>query len=66
MLASCAVDVCLDPQAMLSAIRTSEVKDELKRVTTRTGVRGVPTIQVGGRIFYGDDRLEEAASEIKR
>ena len=26
------------------------------------GVRGVPTIAVDGELFWGDDRLEEAAA----
>jgi 2-hydroxychromene-2-carboxylate isomerase len=25
-------------------------------------VRGVPSVVVGGRVFWGDDRLEEAAA----
>ena len=29
---------------------------------TAAGVRGVPTIRVDGRLFYGDDRLEDAAA----
>jgi 2-hydroxychromene-2-carboxylate isomerase len=28
------------------------------------GVRGVPSVVVGGQAFWGDDRLEEAAAAI--
>jgi 2-hydroxychromene-2-carboxylate isomerase len=30
------------------------------------GVRGVPTVLVDGTPFFGDDRLEEAASVLRR
>jgi 2-hydroxychromene-2-carboxylate isomerase len=28
------------------------------------GVFGVPTVQVGDELFWGDDRLEEAAAAL--
>jgi 2-hydroxychromene-2-carboxylate isomerase len=55
----------LHPNAVLKAIETQSVKDKLREATAEAyaiGVRGVPTIAVGDRLFYGDDRLEEAAS----
>jgi 2-hydroxychromene-2-carboxylate isomerase len=67
VLAACAEAVDLDPTAMLSAIAAPEVKDELRRATRRAwelGVRGVPTIAIGDTLFYGDDRLEEAATAL--
>jgi 2-hydroxychromene-2-carboxylate isomerase len=39
------------------------VKSALRRATDRAGdvgVRGVPSVVVGDRVFWGDDRLEEA------
>jgi 2-hydroxychromene-2-carboxylate isomerase len=57
----------LHPNAILKAIETQSVKDKLRDVTAEAyarGVRGVPTIAVGDHLFYGDDRLEEAASAL--
>ena len=50
------------------AIARQDVKDELRRTTEaawRGGVIGVPCVRVGSRIFYGDDRLEEAAAALR-
>ena len=44
-----------------------ETKDALRETTARAwdrGVAGVPCIEVGGEIFYGDDRLEAAAQRL--
>jgi 2-hydroxychromene-2-carboxylate isomerase len=57
----------LHPNAVLKAIETQSVKDKLREATKdayERGVRGVPTIAVGDELFYGDDRLEEAASAL--
>ena len=57
----------LHPNAVLKAIETQSVKDKLREATAEAyerGVRGVPTIAVGDQLFYGDDRLEEAASAL--
>jgi 2-hydroxychromene-2-carboxylate isomerase len=57
----------LHPNAVLKAIETQSVKDRLREATKdayERGVRGVPTIAVGDQLFYGDDRLEEAASAL--
>jgi 2-hydroxychromene-2-carboxylate isomerase len=54
----------LHPNAVLKGIETRSVKDALKRATDEAierGVTGVPTIAVGDELFWGDDRLEEAA-----
>lgn len=53
----------LHPRALLKAVTTSAVKDELRRATAEAaaaGVRGVPTVVVDGGVFWGDDRLAEA------
>jgi 2-hydroxychromene-2-carboxylate isomerase len=57
----------LHPNAVLKAIALQSTKDRLKEATQDAydrGVRGVPTIAVGDRLFWGDDRLEEAAAAI--
>jgi 2-hydroxychromene-2-carboxylate isomerase len=57
----------LHPNAVLKAIETQSTKDKLREATQEAydrGVRGVPTIAVGDRLFHGDDRLEEAASAL--
>ena len=59
----------LHPNAVLKAVETRSVKDRLKEVTGEAyarGVRGVPTIAVGDDLFWGDDRLEDAAAAIAR
>ena len=58
----------LHPNAVLKALETHSVKDRLREATQEAydrGVRGVPTIGVGDELFYGDDRLEEAASALR-
>jgi 2-hydroxychromene-2-carboxylate isomerase len=53
----------LHPRALLKAVTTTGVKEELRRATAEAaaaGVRGVPAVVAGGEAFWGDDRLEEA------
>lgn len=53
----------LHPRALLKAVGTGLVKNGLREATERAaaaGVEGVPTLVVGERVFWGDDRLEEA------
>jgi 2-hydroxychromene-2-carboxylate isomerase len=57
----------LHPNAILKAMETQSVKDNLRKATQEAydrGVRGVPTIAVGDELFFGDDRLEEAGSAL--
>jgi 2-hydroxychromene-2-carboxylate isomerase len=57
----------LHPKALLQAIETQSVKDRLKQATAEAyerGVRGVPSVAVGDEVFWGDDRLEEAAAAL--
>jgi len=57
----------LHPNAMLKGIESRVVKDGLRRATEgaiQLGVTGVPTVAVGDRLFFGDDRLEEAAGAL--
>ena len=63
LLAAAAAE--MHPRALLSAIERDSVKRKLREATERAGdrgVRGVPAIVIGERVFWGDDRLEEAAA----
>jgi 2-hydroxychromene-2-carboxylate isomerase len=65
VLAGCAVDAGLDPAAMRIAIVDPAIKEHLKRLTQAAwdaGVHGVPSVQVGDTVLYGDDHLEAAAA----
>jgi len=55
----------LHPRAVLKGIESRSVKDRLREATDEAvalGVTGVPTVAVGDELFWGDDRLEEAAA----
>jgi 2-hydroxychromene-2-carboxylate isomerase len=57
----------LHPRAVLKGIELQSTKDRLREATAEAyarGVRGVPTVAIGDRLFYGDDRLEEAAAAV--
>ena len=63
LLAAAAAE--MHPRAVLSAIERDSVKRALREATELAGdlgVRGVPSVAVGDEIFWGDDRLEEAAA----
>jgi 2-hydroxychromene-2-carboxylate isomerase len=63
-VAAAARDAGLDGEAALAAAGDPEIKLALREATEAAfarGVRGVPTVAVGDRLFWGDDRLEEAA-----
>lgn len=62
-----AASVGLPAQDLPAAIELRETKDGLRQATSEAwarGVVGVPCIEVRGTIFYGDDRLEEAAARV--
>jgi 2-hydroxychromene-2-carboxylate isomerase len=53
----------LHPRALLKAVETEAVKRGLREATDEAaalGVIGVPSLVVGGEVFWGDDRVEEA------
>jgi 2-hydroxychromene-2-carboxylate isomerase len=57
----------LHPNAVLKAIEMQSTKDRLRAATQEAyerGVRGVPTVAIGSDLFWGDDRLEEAAAAL--
>jgi 2-hydroxychromene-2-carboxylate isomerase len=56
-------DAGLDAAALRPAIADPAVKQRLRDATQAAwdaGVRGIPTLAVGGELYYGDDRLEAA------
>jgi 2-hydroxychromene-2-carboxylate isomerase len=58
----------LHPNAVLKAIESRSIKQRLIHATSeaaRRGVTGVPTVAVGDQLFWGDDRLEDAATAIQ-
>jgi len=58
----------LHPRAVLKGMEMQSVKDQLRAATDDAiarGVTGVPSVAVGDRVFWGDDRLEEAAAAIR-
>ncbi len=57
----------LHPEAVLKAIERESIKAKLKDATNEAierGVTGVPTVAVGDELFWGDDRLEDAAKAM--
>ena len=57
----------LHPAAVLKGIESRAVKDGLRTATEQAverGVTGVPTIAIGERLFWGDDKLEAAAAAL--
>ena len=54
----------LHPRAVAKGVESRSVRDGLRDATERAielGVQGVPTVAVGEELFWGDDRLEDAA-----
>jgi 2-hydroxychromene-2-carboxylate isomerase len=59
----------LHPNAVLKGIETKSVKEKVRAATDEAlarGVEGIPTVAVGDRLFWGDDRLEEAVTALRR
>ena len=58
----------LDPSQTREATQDPEVKLALRRATEdahELGVFGVPTVAVGSELFWGDDRLAQAARSMR-
>jgi 2-hydroxychromene-2-carboxylate isomerase len=61
--------VGIDPSDLERAVEDPAVKQELREVNDEAhaiGVFGVPTVVVDGELFWGDDRLQEAADAYRR
>jgi 2-hydroxychromene-2-carboxylate isomerase len=55
----------IEPDDLQAALADSDLKDALRAATEEAqarGVFGVPTVVVGEELFWGDDRLEQAAA----
>ena len=55
----------LHPRALRAAAERESIKARLREATTAAGdvgVTGVPAVVIGDEVFWGDDRLEEAAA----
>jgi 2-hydroxychromene-2-carboxylate isomerase len=60
--------VGLDPRAVDEATRDPRIKMKLRSATDAAhalGVFGVPTIAIDGELFWGDDRLRDAATALE-
>jgi 2-hydroxychromene-2-carboxylate isomerase len=65
----CAEDAGLDPHETRDATGDPEIKLVLRHATDTAhslGVFGVPTIAVGDHLFWGEDRLADAASALEQ
>lgn len=59
----------VDHGAIREGVERPELKARLRDATAAAiarGVTGVPTVAVGDELFWGDDRLEAAASALQR
>jgi 2-hydroxychromene-2-carboxylate isomerase len=59
----------LHPRALRAAAERDSIKTALRTATEAAGdagVVGVPSVLVGDEVFWGDDRLEEAAAAAAR
>jgi 2-hydroxychromene-2-carboxylate isomerase len=57
----------MDREAVRAGMQRPEIKDRLRAHTEAAleqGVSGVPTVQVGTELFWGEDRLEDAAAAL--
>ncbi len=62
-----AVQAGMDRDAVREGIERADIKQQLRTRTDEAiaaGVTGVPTVAIGEQLFWGDDRLEEAAAAL--
>ena len=67
-VAEAARRVALDPEEVAQGAPRPEVKERLRTETDGAhalGVIGVPSVVVGDEVFWGDDRLEQAAATAR-
>jgi 2-hydroxychromene-2-carboxylate isomerase len=58
----------LHPRALRAAAERESIKARLREATAAAGdvgVTGVPAVVIGDEVFWGDDRLEEAAASSR-
>jgi 2-hydroxychromene-2-carboxylate isomerase len=69
VLGDAAAESGLDPDEVAAAIQRPEIKERLKGQTNAAlerGVTGIPTVEIGDELYWGDDHLEEAAAALAR
>jgi 2-hydroxychromene-2-carboxylate isomerase len=52
---------------LTAALSDPEIKAALRQATEAAialGVNGIPTLQIGGQLYFGDDQLEQAARAV--
>jgi 2-hydroxychromene-2-carboxylate isomerase len=62
-------EVRLEPDEVREGIERPEIKERLKGNTEEAlarGVTGIPTVAISDELFWGDDRLDEAAAAARR
>jgi 2-hydroxychromene-2-carboxylate isomerase len=63
-----AAETCgLDPDDVRQGVQRPDIKDSLRAATDDAiarGLQGIPTVALGDQLFWGDDRLEEAAAAL--
>jgi 2-hydroxychromene-2-carboxylate isomerase len=62
-----AAEAGVDREALRAGVQRADIKQRLREVTDAArelGVTGVPTVAVGEELFWGDDRLTEAARAL--
>ncbi len=62
-----AQDAGLDRAQVEAAAQDPRIKQALREATDAAhalGVIGVPTVAIGGELFWGDDRLQDAAAHL--
>jgi 2-hydroxychromene-2-carboxylate isomerase len=68
VVAQVADEAGVPADAVREGVERQEVKDRVREATDAAlaaGVVGVPTVIAGGQVFWGDDRLEEAADAAR-
>ncbi len=58
----------LDPREVQAQVGAEKVKESLRSATEAAfelGVIGVPTVAIGDEVFWGDDRLQDAAARLR-
>jgi 2-hydroxychromene-2-carboxylate isomerase len=67
IIIAAAAACALDGEALYSAAERQPIKDALRASThyaVAMGVTGIPTVAVGEELYWGDDRLEDAAAAL--
>ena len=68
-LRDAAAEAGLDPDQVAEAIGRPAIKERLKQHTNAAverGISGIPTVEIGDELYWGDDHLEEAAAALGR